>query len=130
MREKPVTTFSNRLKEIMELKKKRQIDIHNDCNISKSIISQWLAGKTRALNTEHLYTLGKYFNVSETWLMGYDVPMQRSDNEALANYAKSSYAKDRLSDKDEIIMRMDTLNEDELKRLKDMIELMFPKKDK
>lgn len=78
MKTQPITEFRERLLQVMELREKRQIDIHNDCGISKPLISQWLSGKTRSLNTNHLYTLSRYFNVSEPWLMGYDVPMERT----------------------------------------------------
>ena len=75
-------TTSVRLKKIMEDRKLRQIDILNltkpFCNeysvkMNKSDISQYVSGKNEP-NQEKLFVLSKALNVSEAWLMGYDVP--------------------------------------------------------
>lgn len=92
---------------------------------SKSTINKIELGINDITQTK-IISFAKALETTPSILLGWD----DEENERLGRIAKSSYAKDRLSDKDEIIMRMDTLNEDELKRLKDMIELMFPKKDK
>lgn len=72
-----------RLKKIMETKELRQIDILNltkpycekyGVKMNKSDISQYCSGKTEP-NQEKLFVLGKALNVSEAWLMGFDVPM-------------------------------------------------------
>jgi len=100
-----------RLKKIMEDKNLRQTDILNlaipFCNMynvkmNKSDFSQYCAGKTEP-NQKKLFVLGKALNVSEAWLMGFDVPMERvqtpgsnklkasvlsSDNELFINYNK------------------------------------------
>jgi len=74
-----------RLRKIMTDKNLRQIDVLNlavpFCNIygvkmNKSDISQYCAGKTEP-NQKKLFVLGKALNVSEAWLMGFDVPMER-----------------------------------------------------
>ena len=75
-------TTSVRLKKIMEDRKLRQIDILNltkpFCNeysvkMNKADISQYVSGKNEP-NQEKLFVLSKALNVSEAWLMGYDVP--------------------------------------------------------
>ena len=107
-----------RLKKIMEDKNLRQTDILNlaipFCNMynvkmNKSDISQYCAGKTEP-NQKKLFVLGKALNVSEAWLMGFDVPMERvqtpgssghkasvlsSDNELFINYNKLNGANKR-----------------------------------
>jgi transcriptional regulator with XRE-family HTH domain len=107
-----------RLKKIMEDKNLRQTDILNlaipFCNMynvkmNKSDISQYCAGKTEP-NQKKLFVLGKALNVSEAWLMGFDVPMERvqtpgsnehktsvlsSDNEFFINYNKLNSANRR-----------------------------------
>ena len=73
-----------RLKTIMNMRGLRQIDILNltvpycqkyNVKMNKSDISQYCSGKTEP-NQEKLFILGNALNVSEAWLMGYDVPMQ------------------------------------------------------
>lgn len=77
---------SLRLKQLMSVKNMRQIDILNAClpyceqysvKMNKSDISQYVSGKVEP-NQDKLYILGKALNVTEAWLMGYDVPMERN----------------------------------------------------
>lgn len=80
-------TTAIRLKEIMEKRNLRQVDILNltkpycekyNIKMNKSDISQYCSGKTEP-NQDKLYVLGKALNVSEAWLMGFDVSMERTD---------------------------------------------------
>lgn len=65
--------FKDRLKEEMELQGIRQTDLAEKTGFSKGRISQWLSGKHEA-DSEGLCILAKVLNVSESWLMGNDVP--------------------------------------------------------
>ena len=90
-------TFSNRLKIAMNLRNIKQIDIANKTNISKSLINKYIFGIAEPKN-ENLLKIAKLLEVDETWLMGYDVPMDRKnkyilektqeifDNSKLMNY--------------------------------------------
>lgn len=75
-----------RLKTIMNMRGLRQVDILNltvpycqkyNVKMHKSDISQYCSGKTEP-NQEKLFILGNALNVSEAWLMGFDVPMERT----------------------------------------------------
>lgn len=77
---------SVRLKKIMNIKNLRQVDILNltlpyckkyGVKMNKSDISQYCSGKTEP-NQKKLFVLGCALNVNEAWLMGFDVPMERS----------------------------------------------------
>ena len=48
--------------------------------MNKSDISQYCSGKTEP-NQDKLFILGIALDVSEAWLMGYDVPMKRNNFE-------------------------------------------------
>lgn len=74
---------SIRLKKIMQERNLRQVDILNltfplckkyDVKMNKSDISQYVAGKVEP-SQDKLVILGMALNVSEAWLMGYDVPI-------------------------------------------------------
>ncbi|MDD6788824.1 MAG: S24 family peptidase [Lachnospira sp.] len=76
---------ADRLKEIMERRDLKQIDIVRLCEpyskeygirMGKSDISQYVSGKVEP-GQDKLTILGLALNVSEAWLMGYDVPMAR-----------------------------------------------------
>ena len=77
-----VDTFANRLQKAMNLKNIKQVDLVEKTNIDKSLISNYLKGKYKA-KQDNLYLLAKILNVSEAWLMGYDVPMERNSEDIL-----------------------------------------------
>jgi repressor LexA len=77
-----VDTFANRLEKAMNLKNMKQVDLVEKTNIDKSLISNYLKGKYKA-KQDNLYLLAKILNVSEAWLMGYDVPMERNSEDIL-----------------------------------------------
>lgn len=81
-----VSTTSARLKEIMCIRGLRQIDILNAAKpycveygvkLEKNDLSQYVNAKVEP-GQEKLTILGLALNVSETWLMGYNVPMERN----------------------------------------------------
>lgn len=78
---------ADRLKNIMEEQNLRQIDILNKAKpigesygikISKSDLSQYVSGLVEP-GQDKLVVLGQALNVSEAWLMGFDVPRERSN---------------------------------------------------
>lgn len=71
----------------------RQIDILNltmpyceqyGIKFNKSDLSQYISGKTEP-NQDKLAILGMALNVSESWLMGFDVPMTRIESISVDN---------------------------------------------
>ena len=84
-------TFSKRLKETMEMKNVSQTDLSKRTGLDKSLISNYVAGKYKAKST-NLYIIAKALNVSEAWLLGYDVPMEKEppivheENERLSEF--------------------------------------------
>ena len=68
-----------RIKEAMHLRNKTQAELCEITGIPKSAMSQYVSGKFAPKQTR-IYLLAKALNVSEAWLMGYDVPMERTSN--------------------------------------------------
>lgn len=68
--------FSQRLKETLEMKGVSQSELVKRTGLDKSLISNYVAGKYKAKST-NLYLIARALNVSEAWLLGYDVPMER-----------------------------------------------------
>lgn len=77
-------TFANRLKKAMDMNGFKQIDLVNKTKLDKSLINKYLNGISEAGN-DKLTLLSDVLNVSEPWLMGYDVPI---DDKVLANLLK------------------------------------------
>lgn len=76
------STLKDRLKEALEMREKKSVDLVRDLKIPKSAISQYLSGKSQNMDSERLYKICNYLNVSEPWLLGYDVPTQIKKNPA------------------------------------------------
>lgn len=74
--------FKDRLKEAMDFNNMKQIDLASRYGLDKGQISAWLSGryKPRQKTTDKL---ARILNVSEAWLMGFDVsPERKASNDA------------------------------------------------
>lgn len=72
-----VADFKDRLKEALEKKNMRAVDLMDRTDVPKSAISFYLAGKSKP-KADRLYKIAQALDISEAWLLGYDVPMARS----------------------------------------------------
>lgn len=71
-------TISVRIKKALQLKGMRQSELCKLANIPKSSLSQYLSGDFEP-KQDRIYLISKALNVSEAWLMGFDVPMERQE---------------------------------------------------
>jgi transcriptional regulator with XRE-family HTH domain len=69
-------SFKNRLNQALEIRGMKPIELSNRTGLSKARISQYTNGVYEA-KQKALYLIARALNVSEAWLMGYDVPMER-----------------------------------------------------
>ena len=120
------TTTAKRLQQIMAERGLRQKDILElvapvarlcDTPISKSNLSLYVTGKVDPSN-DRLFVLAKALNVSEAWLMGFDVPMERPERPLIPS--------DVLVDNGEqlLIMELKGLDERERQLVADYIALL------
>lgn len=72
------SSLKNRLYEAMTIRGKKAVDITRDLDIPKSAVSQYLSGKSQKMDSVRLYAIAKYLDVAEPWLLGYDIPMERT----------------------------------------------------
>ncbi len=84
---------SERLKELLSLRKLKQIDVLEkakpfcekyNVKLEKNDLSQYVSGKVEP-GQRKLFILALTFNVSEAWLMGFDVPMERTFNQDISS---------------------------------------------
>lgn len=116
---------ADRLRQIMEERNLRQVDILNlvlpicakyDVKMNKSDISQYVSGKVEP-SQEKLVVLGMALNVTESWLMGFDVSSERKDTQIQA-------------EKDfDMFYRFSMLNERDKRIISDMIDSMLSIKE-
>lgn len=83
------TKTSTRIKQAMKASNLKQVDIvekskkYSDTTgvkLSKTDLSQYVNGKVKP-GQKKLYVLAKILDVSEAWLLGYDVDMERISDE-------------------------------------------------
>ena len=67
-----------RIQTALDIRGMKQVDLVNITGIGKSSISTYLSGEYEP-KQKNLYKIAKALDVSESWLMGYDVPMERQE---------------------------------------------------
>lgn len=73
---KKTSTTSERLREAMRASHMRQADLARATGLSKGGISNYVTGRYEP-KSDIISKLAKALSVSEMWLWGYDVPMER-----------------------------------------------------
>lgn len=83
-----VSTTPDRLREAMSIKGIKQVDLVRSTGIDKGSISSYLSGRYEP-KQEAIYKMALALDVSEMWLWGYDVPMERpkaqKNNDAISD---------------------------------------------
>ncbi|MBQ3611137.1 MAG: helix-turn-helix domain-containing protein [Firmicutes bacterium] len=74
--EKKQESFAKRLRRVMDEQDIRQVELCMRTGIGKSAMSQYLGGAFLP-KQEKIRAIAKVLDVSEGWLMGYDVPRKR-----------------------------------------------------
>lgn len=127
------TNISNRLKLIMSERNLKQVDILNktlplqikyNVRLAKNDLSQYVNGKVEP-NQERIFILAKALDVSEAWLMGFDVPRERIDKEDNVNELINVYQKLNESRKNKVY----NFAEKQLDEQNNIIDVDFVKED-
>ena len=71
-------TTDQRMTIAMKMAGKRQADLSNETGLNKSTISRYVSGQSEP-KADAISRLASALNVSEMWLWGYDVPMERTE---------------------------------------------------
>ena len=78
MYKEKVESCSQRIARALLIKGMRQSELCKLANVPKSSLSLYLSGAYEP-KQDRIYAMAKALNVSEAWLMGYDVPMEREN---------------------------------------------------
>lgn len=78
--EKEIGELRDRLQQALDRRGWKAVDLVERTGVPKGAISYYLAGKSKP-KTDRLYIIAKALDVSEAWLLGYDVPMSRTDDQ-------------------------------------------------
>lgn len=77
MEVKNLESIASRLRKAMDLRGKKQADLVRETGLDRGSISSYLSGKYEP-KQKAIYKLSQALGVSESWLLGYEVPMERS----------------------------------------------------
>lgn len=75
-----VATLQDRLREALEVKGMKAIELSEATDIPKGAISYYLSGKSSP-KADRISAMSAALGVSETWLMGYDVSRERTSEQ-------------------------------------------------
>ena len=67
--------ISNRIKLVMQSRNLKQTELVEKTGISKGALSSYISGRY-VPKQRNIHLLAQALSVSESWLMGYDVPME------------------------------------------------------
>ena len=129
----PIAELKTRLQAAMDMNNKKSVDLVNDLGIPKSAMSQYLSGKSKDMDSRRLYKICSYLNVSEGWMMGYDVPIERQEmTKATSAEIKNSNTLADITDKMfndsnfmEAVELLNKLDQNQLERAKELLQLFF-----
>lgn len=120
--------LKDRLREAMNSRGMKAVDLCEKTGIPKGAISYYLAGKSSP-KADRVHLLSKALGVSEAWLMGFDVPMARTDEQKKNDDLVQVIAKLR---KDpgfyEVVSILSELPEAEYASIKQLLEALRSRK--
>lgn len=111
MYNKRVSNFSERLLELLTIRRIKQSELCEKTKIPKSAMSQYISGAFEP-KQDRLFLIANALNVSEVWLMGYDVPIN-AETEAVKRLLE--------------LIKM--LNDNEVKQVSEYIDFLISKRD-
>ena len=80
MKPERVARLQDRLKEALNVRGMKAIDLSEKLDISRGTISYYMSGKSSP-KADRLNQICSVLSVSEAWMLGYDVPMDRTSEQ-------------------------------------------------
>lgn len=128
-------TTQQRLREALSARNMLPIELSRLSGIGKSAISQYLSGKVTP-KQDKIYKLAQALKVSESWLMGYDEPMEQSPAPASGDLpdvsptgqkidARTRRQLEAVLDDDNLTYNGVVLNGEDKEKVKKALELIF-----
>ena len=77
---KNIAELRDRLQQALDRKNWKAVDLVEATGVPKGAISYYLSGKSKP-KADRLYVIAQALDISEAWLLGYDVPMHRTDDQ-------------------------------------------------
>jgi len=119
--DKPQATIADRLREALTAAGKKQADLVRETGLDRGSVSSYLSGKYEP-KQKAIYKMAQALDVSESWLLGYDVPMARTPESKKNDQLAKLIVKMR-TDNDfyNTVAALASLNEKQYRGIKDLI---------
>ena len=119
----PVAELKDRLQEALNIREKKAADLASNLDIPKSAVSQYLSGKSKNMDSVRMYRICSYLDVSEAWMMGFDVPMERTQTQKNNDIMTDIIVRMR-TDKD-FFAAVETLNNLDANKLAGVMQMLL-----
>lgn len=100
----------NRIKTALAIRGMKQVELCEKTGITRASLNNWISQRWQPKQTP-LHLMAKALDVSEIWLAGYDVPMERSQEqkriEHLNDFIELSQCNERYLHIVEYLIRLD-----------------------
>ena len=111
----------NRIREALTIRNMKQVELCEKTGINKGSVNNWLAQRWQP-KQEAIMKMARVLEVSEMWLAGYDVPMERPVEQVkmdtLGHVINLIRKDERLSD---LVINLSRLNETQLITIESMV---------
>lgn len=75
-----ISEFKYRLREALDKRNMKAVELSKKTNVPEGAISYYLSGKSQPKG-DRLHTICVALNVSEAWMLGYDISMERTPDQ-------------------------------------------------
>ena len=111
----------NRIAEALNIRNMKQVELSEKTGITKGTINNWLKQRYQP-KQKSLMLMARALEVSEMWLAGYDVPMERPEQQVkmdvLGQVVNIIRKDERLSN---LVINLSRLNEAQLNTIESMV---------
>lgn len=117
--------INSRIQSAMNIRHMKAVDVCEKTGIPKSSMSMYLSGRVKP-KSDRLYNIAKCLDVSEAWLLGYDVDMARSvAQKELDELADLNERIKKERDFRQLILKIGQLKPQQLEAVKNLLDA-FP----
>lgn len=111
----------NRIREALSLRNMKQVELCERTGIKKSSVNNWLAQRWQPKQIA-IMKMAQVLNVSEMWLAGYDVPMERPVEQVkMDNFAQMINVIRKDERLTSLVINLSKLNEEQLQTIESMV---------
>lgn len=111
----------NRIREALSLRGLKQIELAERTGISQQKINPWINQRWQP-KQDSLYKMAKVLDVSELWLAGYDVPMERPIGQKKMDQLAESILKIKSNKRyTDIVTKIVMLDDDQLNIVENLL---------